>query len=538
MNVKESPLSPLAKIANDYSEANTTLSSFFDYHYKERDVYSTRYKELRNRKFERNKLADLLVDYHKKFTYHQKSLKQIEKLKDERSVLIVGGQQPGLLMGPLFTYYKALTVVQLAKQQEKELGVPVIPLFWVAGEDHDFDEINHIYVEEKKTLMKFSLSHHHDKKTSLSDLNLEKERAHTWVRDVFLHLHETEHTKAIFSVIESCLHKATTYTDFFSELISWVFREEGLLLLDSGAKEIRKLESSLFTELIENNDELQQRFIKQSTELEKQGYPLPVTIDKTNANLFYLENGKREKVRKEDGMYRTNSSIFSKQQFLTIANNNPELLSNNVVTRPIMQEYLLPVLAFVAGPGEIAYWATLKSVFHLFSYKMPPIVPRKSVTIVEEKVDQWMKEKEVTMADVFEKKVSEKKTKWLQEHNIWNMAQIKERVLQDVKVAHEPLRALSKEIDETSAALAEKNIKILSHEIEKVTSKIEHRIKVHYDSELRKFNEIEQKLFPLGLPQERVYHLFYFLNKYGEEFLTRTKELNFGDDGIHKLVYP
>ncbi|UOE92938.1 bacillithiol biosynthesis cysteine-adding enzyme BshC [Alkalihalobacillus sp. LMS39] len=538
MNVKASPLSPFAKIANDYSKANTMLLSFFDYYYKENNVYSTRYKELSNRKFERNRLANILVDYHKKLTYHQKALEQIERLKDERSVLVVGGQQPGVLMGPLFTYYKALTVVQLAKQQEEELGVPVIPLFWVAGEDHDFNEINHVYVEEKKSLMKFSLAHQHDKKTSLSDLHLETENAHTWVRDVFLHMNETEHTRSIFTVIESCLQKATTYTDFFSELISWVFREEGLVLLDSGAKEIRKLESSLFTELIENNEELQRLFIEQSTKLEKQGYPLPVTIDQTNANLFYLENGKREKVRKEAGVFRTNSSIFSKQQFLAIANESPELLSNNVVTRPIMQEYLLPVLAFVAGPGEIAYWATLKSVFHLFSYKVPPIVPRKSITIVEEKVDRWMQEKKVTIADVFEKKVSEKKTKWLQQHNEWDVVQIKERVMQDVKVAHEPLRAIAKEIDDTSATLAQKNLGILFHEIEKVTNKIEHRIKVQYNSELRKFDEIEKKLFPLGIPQERVYHLFYYLNEYGEEFLTRTKELNFDNDGFHKLVYP
>ncbi|WP_078554865.1 bacillithiol biosynthesis cysteine-adding enzyme BshC [Bacillus alkalicellulosilyticus] len=537
MIVKDCPLSPTSKLAHDYNKKREKLYPFFDYDYQEEGVFERRQKELQSRTYQRQELATVLASYHKKLKYHDAALHQLEKLKDDNSLIVVGGQQPGLLTGPAYTIYKALSVIQLAKEQEVRLGVPVVPLFWIAGEDHDFEEVNHLFQLEKNKMTKSKVTQKHDLKTMLSSLQLDHEVTSEWVRSIFNGLPETEHTHDLLSIVLELMKRSHTFVDFFAEIISWMFREEGLLVLDSAHSEIRQLEKQFFVKLVEDNQKLQDNFIQQATELERAGYGNPVEIDPSNTNLFFVENGKRERIVKEGHLYKTHRKFFTLDELKMVAEKNPESLSNNVVTRPLMQEFLLPVLAFVAGPGEIAYWATLKKVFNEYSFKIPPLVPRISLTLIDRKTEKWMSDNQISEADVFSNKMSVLREEWYQNQNKFEIKSVSEQVKQNVGKAHEPLRQFADDIDVTSVQLATKNLEFLLSQIDTVSEKIEKRIRNKYESELNKFDEVESKLYPLQSPQERVFHIFYFLNAFGEDFITRTKELNLPSDGVHKFIY-
>lgn len=140
------------KLISDYRLGKQEIMDFFDY-IPSGDL-ETRVKELRERTFQRESLQEVLHKLNKAWDAPNSTLHNINRFSNKDSVVVIAGQQAGLLTGPMYTINKVISILQLAKQQEEELNIPVIPVFWIAGEDHDFDEINHIFMQEKSRLKK------------------------------------------------------------------------------------------------------------------------------------------------------------------------------------------------------------------------------------------------------------------------------------------------------------------------------------------------------------------------------------------------
>lgn len=537
MNVKELFLSPTTTIANDYLQHKERLTPYFDYHFKEKDVYDKRKNELGNRTYQREKLMEVLISFQQKFGNQEKAINQIKKLSDPNSLVIVGGQQPGALTGPLYTIYKALTVVQLAKEQENLLGVPVVPLFWIAGEDHDFAEINHLFIKKQEQIEKVEIGSPKNKKIPLTNQQIEKPLLESWLLEVFKSFTETKHTRPLLEKVKFFLERSYTYVDFFGELMSWLFKEEGLVLMDSGDEKLRKLETSLFSEIIMHNEKLHHAFLSQAQKLEQLGYGQPIDVTTDHANLFVIDKGERQKLTRKGDLFIAGTKQWTKTELLAIAEEKPELLSNNVVTRPVMQEFLFPVLAFVAGPGEIAYWATLKEVFHHFSYHVPPLVPRLSLTIVDRQSEKWMEEKQLNMMEVLIGEGIDKKESWLKAQKQWDIDSIGDEVKQQMIEAHRPLRSLAQEIELTVGNLAQKNLTILLSQIDFLTKRLHLEVRRQYSDELKKFDYVNDMLRPMTKPQERIFNIFQLVNLYGVEFVDGLKELELPVNEQHKVIY-
>ncbi|WP_158211770.1 bacillithiol biosynthesis cysteine-adding enzyme BshC [Alkalihalobacterium alkalinitrilicum] len=538
MNVKEVELSPTTKIAKAYIEEDPQIHSFFEYDYLERSTYASRYEYIKNRTYDRDLLADALITYNEKLIYHEKNLLQIERLRDPNSVVVVTGQQPGLMTGPLYTIYKALTVIVLAKEQERQLGVPVIPVFWVAGEDHDFLEVNHLFLQGKNQLVKYQLfDRTDDVKSPLSERPLAYEKTKNWIEDVFASMPETNYTKELLEVVTSSLKNSTSYSHFFSQLMAWFFKEEGLVLLDAADVNIRSIEKPMFLSLIEESYAIQKSFLTQSEQLEQFGFGTPIDRNEENANLFIIENGQRHRLdRISETTFVANQKIYSKQELLSIAQMTPERLSNNVVTRPIMQEFLLPVLAFVGGPGEIAYWSTLKKVFKSLEMKMPPIVPRLSITLLEKKHSEWLEKKGIMINEALSNPLSKMRDEWYEKQKKWDIEKVATDVKLQIENVHNPLRQIAGQLDETSEKLANKNIQILLDQIDVLYQKLERQQKEKYKYEFMKYDAVEQMVFPNQKPQERIYNIFQFINQFGFELIDQVKAQEINVNRYHKII--
>ncbi|MBU8907121.1 bacillithiol biosynthesis cysteine-adding enzyme BshC [Desertibacillus haloalkaliphilus] len=539
MIVKDVELSPKTKVANDYiNQQNVTR--FFDYGFSD-ECLAKRYHDLQARSYERKRLVSHLKMYNKQFLYHEGALTEVDKLADEKSVAVVGGQQAGILTGPLYTIHKVLTILNVAHKQEQKLGVPVVPLFWIAGEDHDFDEINHLFVTKGDQLKKHVIPQATNKAPA-STIHMDQSLVQEWVTDLFRYFGETKSTKEILLKLEELIERSSTYVHFFAEVIRWLFKDTNLVLIDSGDEQLRTIESPHFKQMIEQNEQIQTSFLAQAEKLQAMGYGTPIELANDQANLFYLHDGQRQLLKRDaEGTYyfsKNEAVRFSQVELLEIAEKEPQRLSNNVVTRPLMQEMVLPVLAFVAGPGEIAYWATLKQVFHSFHYTMPPLIPRMNITIVDRESGKWLEKKGLALETVLQESLQAEKERWYREQRQWDVSTVANDVIAQVEQAHERLRSLATDIDPGLAALSEKNGQKIHSEVRFLEQKMEERIREGYEVELRRYDHVERHLSPLGgAPQERIWNIFYFLNLYGSDFLTRMSRVDFPQTHSHKVIY-
>lgn len=538
MKVVEVDLSTDSAFTRDYLNDKETIERFFDYGYDDESL-KKRADELYGRSFQREALANYFQRVYEQLPNGERAAIQIEKLKDSRSLVVVGGQQAGLLTGPLYTVYKAMTIIQLAKEQEKKLGVPVVPIFWVAGEDHDLDEVRFVFKENNGRWQK----HMYDYAgplDSASNIVLDQTKLRRWLKELFATFRETEHTKALFEKTEQFAQSSTTFVDFFIKTMNWIFEDEGLLFLDAHAPAIRRLEIGYFEKLISGVETVQKAQRKGVRAFVHAGYgEEPIETDATNAHLFLRVNGERKRLDYENGKFFVKGTdlIFSKEALIDLLHQKPEWFSNNVVTRPLMQEWLLPVLAFVAGPGELKYWATLRDVFSTFQLTMPPVIPRVTATFVPRHIQKWLAEHRYDVKPFLEGKMEELRERWYLSVNDYPIAEVIERAKKEIDAIHKDVRQLAKEIDPLLAVLSEKNAAIILKQLDFIGQKMDFFVRQKYDAMLSKFSEADHWLYPEQLRQERVIHPFLLINEIGIEtfryFLSKCSTLSLG----HKVVY-
>ncbi|HET7580921.1 MAG TPA: bacillithiol biosynthesis cysteine-adding enzyme BshC [Bacillales bacterium] len=540
MDIMELTLPQTNRLASSYLDGGQVLS-FFDYHYGNPAHFNERLAELGNRTFPREALSEILLTYNKRFSPSEAVLDNIEKLKQPESVTVVGGQQAGVLTGPLYSIHKCISVIQLARQQEERLGIPVIPVFWIAGEDHDFDEINHTYVMKNNRPRKKVAPNMVTQKKSASALELDKEQLKPWVDDIIRSYGETEHTKAILHLLEESLDHSDTFVDWFAHLIMALFKDYGLVLVDSGDPRMRAIETPVFNKMIDNNPGLNDRVLKQIQQLNEAGFEETIDIDEHSANLFYHVDGERVLLERDaEGNFRgkNNECLLSLDEMQEEAAHHPERLSNNVVTRPLMQESLFPTLAFIAGPGEIAYWSTLREAFHLFDYKVPPLVPRLNITMVDRQTEKWLADHGHSAEEALTKGIDQTKQRWLSNQQEWDVESEANSTKREIDAIHKHMRDLAVKVDPHLETLAGKNIGHLMKQVDYFADQIERVYRGRYNRELSKFDHIEACLWPKQGPQERVWSVFPFLNRYGMDLVGRlTTTHPFTFNGKHKVVF-
>ncbi|MBY7143732.1 bacillithiol biosynthesis cysteine-adding enzyme BshC [Virgibacillus sp. NKC19-3] len=522
----------------DYRNTSGQISYFFDY--MPFGSSEQRINDLENRVFDRVGLVEVLHAMNEQWEAPDSTYHNIERLKEDNSVVVIGGQQAGLMTGPMYTINKIISIIQFARQQEANLDIPVIPVFWIAGEDHDLDEINHIYLPEATKMKKHKLIQHGFEKHSVSHIHMDAAESNAWLNDLFEQLTETQYTKELYETIKGCLDKSTTYVDFFARVIYQLFTEEGLVLIDSADPKVRQLESSYFIQLIENQNMISEGVYTAFSQLQQKGYSLSLDADPTDGHLFYHKNNERILLmRNNDGEWvgKQNEVRLTTEELITIAKTHPEHLSNNVVTRPLMQELLFPSLAFIGGPGEISYWAALKPAFHALNMKMPPVLPRLSMTYIDRNVEKSLKRFDIPAVEAVNQGIKDIKGHWLASKCNPPVEQVANEIKATIDKAHAPLRDIARDTRSDLGELADKNLYYLYRDIEYLEDRILKALQEKYAKELYEFDHINNVLRPYDGLQERIWNPFPLVNAYGIDFIKKITNASCSFEHDHYLVY-
>lgn len=520
----------------DYLAQKEELSTFF-HSFASKESYESRASSLASHPVKRKELTKIIREYMADLPqndYVDNHLNELEK----NALVVIGGQQAGLLTGPMYSIHKAISIVILAKQQRDALGIPVVPVFWIAGEDHDLDEINSTFTPQNGRVQKHTYNDRPNRKLMASETLVETDKLQSFIRNVFKQFVETPYTKALLLKYMEMAEQVTTYSRFFALMMHDFFANEGLLLIDAAYEPLRQYESPYFVEMIEEAQQISTYVVEQENRFQEAGYGQPIQANINNANLFIVENGQRFLLKIQNGGFSNEAAglYFTKEELLKIARNHPERLSNNVVTRPLMQEMVFPVLAFVGGPGELAYWATFKGMFEHFEMNLPVIVPRLSLTIIDQKSKQYLEELNISVEGVFNGELQSYKQDFMVDIKDEIANQLVQEIQQTLDKQYEKL---ANHLTMTGAGLeklTEKNLKHHEKQINYLSRKIEDLNLLQNDVKIRKFNHIEGMLYPEFTLQERWYNPVMLLNDHGPSFVNELLSMPFEFNGKHKIL--
>ena len=525
------------RVLADYWSQNTAIKNFFEYEYND-ESFQKRATYLENPMKDQAKIATVIRQYMEPLGLSDKINEHLKQL-EQGALAVVGGQQAGVLTGPLYSVNKAISVIALAKEQSKKLQRPVVPIFWIAGEDHDLEEINHTYTICDTDVKKRAYGERSKRKTMASTTTLNQEAMTRFIQTVLKDYGETAFTEDIRKNLQEALAESKTFTDFFARLMNHLFKKEGLLMIDAADPAFRKYESGYFTHIIRHNEEIAQTVTQQEQAFDQAGYGTPILSTEQSANLFYVKDGERHLLERRQGQYVNLAANIklSREELLEIAEMHPEQLSNNVVTRPLMQEMTLPVLAFVGGPGELAYWATLKDAFTVLGLQMPIFAPRLHTTLITRQVEQLLKEYDLSVEDVWSGKAVQLKEQFIvdvQDKEVQRRIQaIHERLETEYAELEVHLEAQQISLNKILIKNKENHLKQFNY----LQQKIEQTILAKHEATIRKFMIMQNELYPNGGFQERSYNPYQYMNEFGPGLITEMLEKISGCDHRHHLLY-
>ncbi|SER96689.1 bacillithiol biosynthesis cysteine-adding enzyme BshC [Gracilibacillus ureilyticus] len=539
MHIEHITLNSSNKFLTDYFAQSKELMQHYDYRPFDHNVFMQRVNDLKERTFDRENLADVLEKLNNRWEASEQTFENIDRIRRPDSVVVIGGQQAGLLGGPLYTVHKIISILQLAQEQEAKLNIPVIPVFWIAGEDHDYDEVNHIYLPVENELQKLIWNDKSHEKASVSNREINQVQGLNWLNTVFSKLEETAFSKSLYNKIKDLLTQSNTMVDFFGRFMHELFRETGIVFVDSGDRLVRQLEKQHFQALIEKQSTYSKEVFQSLQSMRIKGYNVSVEVEEDDGHLFYHYDNQRILLKRDgqEWIGKNNECRLSHEALLEIANNQPELLSNNVVTRPVMQEMLFPTLAFFGGPSEVAYWSILKPVFRAIEIKMPPVLPRFSITIVEKKIKKAMEQYAIKTDEAISGGVMTSKQNWLNSQLTPPVELLTDQVKQMITSAHKPLVDQAKGIKTDIGEYAEKNLQYILDHVEQLSNRMNKELQLKFQKELADFDKVLVHLRPEEGLQERLWNVIYFLNKYGPDFLRNNLIQNYEDIQKHQAVY-
>mgnify|MGYP001237759688 CR=1 FL=1 len=483
-------------------------------------------------------IASVIRDYHRKLPAHPEADQSIAKLERGEALVVVGGQQAGLFGGALLIFYKALSVVQTARHAEKLLGRPVVPVFWIAGEDHDFDEANHVNIQASDgSVRRLRIDRPEGPRLAVSRTPISAEEWQASLQELAAQLPDTEFKPELLARLQGYVKDSPTLSLAFARQLADWFGSEGLVLLDADDPALRSLESPMFRELIGRNDDLEQALKLGERRVSERGFPLQAEIADRSANLFlHHEQGRLLLYKDEDKFIdRRGNVAYTREQLLDLTSSAPDQLSTNALSRPIMQDYVLPVLAAVLGPSELAYWGILGPAFEAFQFSMPLLIPRQSFTYVPHTIGKLMDKYELTIEAALHE-WADRKAQWLSRQDRWNLEEKFEQARAQFASLYAPIMDTVSSLQPGLAKLAESNRDRILEQMTYLESRSIDAIAKQHEAALRQWDRIQSTLTPLGRPQERVYGTIQYWNRYGSAWLSQWLNVPYEVMGGQRVV--
>lgn len=506
-----------ARVVQDYLADEGTATAFYGRRFDRPDDYASKADEVDTRfdtEARRRVLDSLIVP-------EGYDRARLDAFVEEGGYMVTTGQQPGLFGGPLYSIHKAITAVRLAETLEARLGKPVLPVFWVASDDHDWAEANHAdLIGIDNELRRYELAAPDpDRSPPLHRIEL-GEDADEVLKDFIDQLPDSDFSRPFLDVIRDGFRSGSTMPAGFHALLQRVLAPFGVLFTDAAHAGVKAASTELLLSELDRSAEMEEVLGSTASALEAAGYDLQVPIMDAGVNVFLEGPGGRERLYRDGETFRlrTSGEECTAADVRARAEADPTVLSPNVLLRPVVESAVFPTLAYVGGPGEMAYFAQLRAYFEAHDIAMPVVFPRWSATPLETKIGKVLRKFDLSLESLgrpFHEVASDF---------------ARDEIPPDVKAAVGELRgALGKGVGalQKAATAVDPTLKgpvqtmrtQAFAALDDVEKKVTQAVKRESEIALAQIEKAQLHLFPNGKPAERVQSPLYFLTRYGDAFV-------------------
>jgi len=500
------------RIAADYSTHAPGAAGFFAGDYREPEVWLHKAEEVqRATRADRRRVIEALRRQQEQLNAGPQSMAALAALASPDALAIVTGQQAGLFGGPLYTLYKALTTCKLARYWSGRLGKPVVPVFYVVSEDHDFIEVQGAgYLEggqhyKKAIYSPAGLGERAPVGSVTLDIGIE-----AVLQELAASVTDSGFKAEIIALLASCYREGAGFASAFTGWYARLLGELGMVFLDPADPELKRLAAPLFRGELEEQVTVERMEIV-NEELQASGYHIQLPVHPLRPGLFLLRDG-RHSLERAEGGYRNlhTGEILTIDELLAA----PEQLSPKAALRPLFEDYLLPTLAYVGGPGEIAYWAQLKGVYAGFGLPMPLVVPRAGFTLVEGRSRRTLERFGIDALEMVrqpEAILAALREKLVPADLAGEFGELEELIEQRWSVLLGRITAL----DQTLQIPAEKSLQQLLHTLRQLEQKVVRAAESRESSGHTQIAALTAAILPGGILQERQLNAVPFLCRHG-----------------------
>jgi bacillithiol biosynthesis cysteine-adding enzyme BshC len=489
---------------------------------------------------DRNRVCDALETMNQRWGAGQATLDNIQLLRESDCIAVVSGQQAGLFTGPLYTIYKALSAVKLAGCL-RQRDTKAVPVFWIASEDGDFAEVAKVeFISRDCQLKNIEVSaalHREGQPVGHVVVDNSIDAA---VDQLFELLPNSEFAADMKALVKDAWRQGRGYAESFATMMTSLLGRYGLIFLDPLDPELKKLAAPLYSEAAQRASEIAAALEKRSKELESAGYHAQVLATANSFPLFlHDEQGSRHAVaRVEDGKYKAKDieQEYTAEELASLAQEQPERFSPNVTLRAVVQDYLLPTLAYYGGAAEIAYFAQTAEVYRVLERPATPILPRSSLTMIERHSGRVLERYGLSLKDFFEglepviKRVVE-------EHLGAKTAKLFANTEENVNHELDRLRQELESIDATLAGALETGRKKINYQLEGLRTRFVRAQMERDEAVHRQLQRAFDQLYPNKDLQERHINITSLLARHGTYVIEWIfNAINLGSSE-HQIVY-
>lgn len=452
---------------------------------------------------------------------------RLARLIEQRGVFVTTGQQAGLFLGPLYTLYKALSAVRLARELESRLGIPTLPLFVVASDDHDWAEVNHTHViDVENHLVRVAVTRPEIEAEDSPNPPLERIEVGAEIDAALQQLAQatpdTEFKPDVLESLRGAYAAGRTYPEAFRRLLDDLLGRLGLASLRMGEPWLKQRGRDLLWSEWERGAESEERLLQRSREIGEAGFESQVPITRGTTNLFLDGPLGRDRLLRENGTarLRRTGDELSEDRLQAILGETPERLSPGALLRPVVEAAVLPVAAYVAGPSEIAYLAQSHALFRLHGVPAPVVVPRAAFHLIEAKVDRVLDKYGIAPSELAgnaEAAISRQ----IQAQAPAELVEALHELKRAAGAALERVESTAVEFDPGSRSAVGSGKQAVFAGISTLEDKLEGRIKEKHQVMRQQLEKVAVNLFPAGRSQERLLNPFPFLVRYGRSLLER-----------------
>jgi bacillithiol synthase len=451
----------------------------------------------------------------------------LTKLAKPGTVAVVTGQQVGLFSGPAYTIYKALTAARLAAQLTDQ-GVPAVPIFWLATEDHDFAEVNHSFV--------FGADH---RPVALSVDGVDAPEHPVGAIPISSPpidaLHQTfapfPYGDAVTTMVAEAYQPGATFGAAFQALLQRLLSQFGLLFIDPLDEAVRRMAAPVLRKALGEGDKLKQQLLDRNRDLEALGYHAQVHLEQKTSLAFLLEGDRRITLRRQNGDYVSKDRRYSVSQLIDLA----EHLSPNALLRPVVQDYVLPTVAYVGGPAELAYMAQSEVLYEDLLGRMPVMLARNGFTLLDARTAKLMARYGIAITGFFhgEEAVREHIAQQLVPPEL---AREFEQTRTTVADSLDRVRGDLVSFDSTLAKAADKVRAKMLYQLSKIERKTARQTLQRNQRAAQEAGYMSGLIFPEKHLQERFYSILPFVAKHGLELMDTLYQHVSLDCPDHKVL--